>query len=210
MGFHPCSTPKNGVFLKIPFSFHVPPHKNGIFLKIPFSFHVPPPKMLVCFFFFSNPVFIPRSTPKNVSHSRSQCQDRSAHRDLPSRGHQPSHHTARTGTSIVLPFQAGIMGKGGCKGQDLPRIRPGIGIWVVGRPKPSTLSPPRPPSGPPKPSLGWGPQPGLGGSNYITNKGRLKLRINQTAENKTFLSGTSNKRNENNKAGWVMKSQGCE
>lgn len=48
------------------------------------------------------------------------------------------------------------------------------------------------------------------GSNYITNKAQLKLRINQTAENKTFLSGTSNKRNENNKAGWVMKSQGCE
>lgn len=48
------------------------------------------------------------------------------------------------------------------------------------------------------------------GSNYVTNKAQLKLRINQTAENKTFLSGTSNKRNENNKAGWVMKSQGCE
>lgn len=48
------------------------------------------------------------------------------------------------------------------------------------------------------------------GSNYITNKACLKLWINQTAENKTFLSGTSDKRNENNKAGWVMKSQHTE
>lgn len=48
------------------------------------------------------------------------------------------------------------------------------------------------------------------GSNYITNKACLKLWINQTAENKTFLSGTSDKRNENNRVGWVMKSQHSE
>lgn len=81
-----------------------------------------------------------------------------------------------------------------------------------------SLSPPHIPvahQDPPKPGLGMrggGAEPGCPtqGSNYITNKAQLKLRINQTAENKTFLSGTSNKRNENNKAGWVMKSQGCE
>lgn len=69
----------------------------------------------------------------------------------------------------------------------------------------SSLGPPKIQAG----GVGWGvgAEPSC---NYITNKAQLKLRINQTAENKTFLSGTSNKRNENNKAGWVMKSQGCE
>ena len=57
---------------------------------------------------------------------------------------------------------------------------------------------------------GEGRDPEAEGRNYITNNPGLKLWINQTAENKTFLSGTSDKRNENNQAGWKIKDSSAE
>lgn len=128
-------------------------------------------------------------------------------RDFPSPDHQPSHCTATVAPNVPSPpstFQGGIMGEGDHQGWDL-HWDEGHGATAV-----------HPPAGTPQPCTpsSRGPQDRTGlhhwGSGDTTNKARLKLRINQTAENKTFLSGTSNKRNENNKAGWVMKSQGSE